>query len=263
MLRKYGVEHPILSDEILDKIRKTCNQRYGHDVASKSQIVIDKIRTALGTDEVRERTRATCLSKFGATSYQLSLIPPEIRDVLDSKDTFESLVTTYGITGTADSLGVSVDTVRSRLQKFGITLSFKSGIQQEVLHYINTLDVGDVLVDCRSIISPKEIDIYHPARKFAIEVNGSYWHSELNGKDKRYHLSKLENCADKDIELFFVWEHLWNSKRDIVKSRISNKFGKNAKVYARKCNIVPVSKKEKKKFLDENHLQGDCNSSVE
>ena len=34
-----------------------------------------------------------------------------------------------------------------------------------------------------------ELDVYIPSKHIAIEYNGIYWHSELNGKNKNYHLT--------------------------------------------------------------------------
>lgn len=263
LLEKYGVEHPILSDEILNKIRETCKQRYGNEIASKTQGVIEKIRKSQLSDEVIEKKQNTCIERYGATSFQLSLISHESREILESKEDFEPLILSYGISGTSNILGVSVDVVRSRVKRYDIDIPFKSELQQEILEYIRSLGVSNITTDTRKIISPKELDLYFEENKFAIEVNGSYWHSELNNRGSSYHLAKLIECINKKIDLFFVWEYLWTDKKEIIKSRISSKFGKNAKIYARLCKIVNVSKKEKKTFLETTHLQGNCSSSVE
>lgn len=263
LLDKYGVEHPIQSNEICSKIKATMLQRYGHTVASKSQEIIKKIRTAHMSSAVREKIRNTCLLRYGTNSYMESTLTQYARSVLGNQDLFTRLVQTHGILELADQLSVSVDTIRSRILQYNIKLCFKSGVQQEVLSFINSLGNFDVQTDTRMVISPSELDIYLQSHSLAIEVNGSYWHSELNGRDRHYHLGKLQKCSSKNIRLFFVWEHLWRTKKDIVKSKIKNMLSLNQRIYARKCTVKPVSKDIKRDFFNKNHLQGDVSTTLD
>ena len=115
----------------------------------------------------------------------------------------------------------------------------------------------------RTVLNGKEIDIYIPIKKLAIEFDGIYWHSELNGKSKNYHLDKTIKCMKKDIHLMHIFENEWLEKRDIVLSVINAKLGKfEKKIYARKCIVSEISSTTKNKFLEENHLQGHEKSSI-
>jgi hypothetical protein len=266
LLERYGVEHPILCKEIELKIRETCKARYGNEIASKADSIIEKIRSTHLLESTKSKIRDTCVEKYGATSFQLSLIPSAVRAAIDNEQELILLLTRYGLVGLSKFLDISIDTLRSRIKQFNIQITFKSSIQQEVIEYIKSLSLSNILsmqTDTRKIISPKELDIYFDDILFAIEVNGSYWHSELNNRGNKYHIDKLNACKERGIDVFFVWEHLWNTKKDIIKSRISNKFNCSKKIYARKCEIRPVSKSDKVKFLEYSHLQGDCGSSVE
>ena len=101
----------------------------------------------------------------------------------------------------------------------------------------------------------KELDIYIPEKKIAIEFNGVFWHSELCvGRD--YHLEKTKRCEELGISLVHVWEDDWKYKRDIVKSRIRNLLGISRVLYARKCVIKTIDRKTERRFLEENHIQG-------
>ncbi|MFW6130771.1 MAG: hypothetical protein ACOC56_06250, partial [Atribacterota bacterium] len=51
-----------------------------------------------------------------------------------------------------------------------------------------------------------ELDIYLPDFNIAIEYNGLYWHSELNGKDRNYHLNKTNICENENIQLIHIFE---------------------------------------------------------
>lgn len=125
-------------------------------------------------------------------------------------------------------------------------------------------ELGLVIVEnSRSIISPKEIDIFIPEKNFAIEYNGTYHHSELMGTDKHYHLQKTNACETKGIRLLHIFENEWKMKKDLLKSIVRNKLGLSQnRIFARKCVIKEISTKEKNIFLDHNHIQGQDQSRI-
>lgn len=109
----------------------------------------------------------------------------------------------------------------------------------------------------------KELDILSKKYNIAIEMNGLFCHSEEEGKDKKYHLSKTEKCLDNGVRLFHIFEDEWRNKQDIWKSILRYNFGKIPnKLYARKCDVRVVDNFNTKMFLNDNHLQGYSNCSV-
>lgn len=114
----------------------------------------------------------------------------------------------------------------------------------------------------RKYIKGKEIDIYIPSKKVAIEFNGLWAHREEN-YDKWYHKNKTELCEAEGIHLLQIFEDEWWNKNDIVKAKIKSVLNVNEKsVYARKCIIKEISAKESSQFLNENHIQGSDNASI-
>lgn len=137
-----------------------------------------------------------------------------------------------------------------------------SNSEKEMVDFIKN-DIGIDVEENIKLFGNLEFDIYNESKKTAIEYNGIYWHSELNGKNKDYHLNKTELCDKNDIHLIHIFEDEWIYKNDIVKSRLKNIFGKIDKnIYARNCIIKKISNEEREHFLEENHLQGNDNSSV-
>jgi len=131
----------------------------------------------------------------------------------------------------------------------------------EINDFILSLNINTEIKN-RDILDGKELDIYIPNKSIAIEYNGLYWHSE-QFVDRKYHLNKTELCESKGIKLIHVFEDEWIYKQDIVKSRLKNILGLTSnKIYARKCIIKSVIYKDVKKFLNENHIQGETKSSI-
>jgi hypothetical protein len=131
-----------------------------------------------------------------------------------------------------------------------------------IFEFIKEFYKGEIIANTREIIKPYEIDIYLPDLNIGFEFNGLFWHSE-KFRNSEYHLKKWKISKEVDVNVYSIWEDDWILKEDIVKSFILNKIGKTPnKIYARKCQIKEVSYKESAKFLNENHLQGDCKSSI-
>ena len=129
--------------------------------------------------------------------------------------------------------------------------------ETEIFELVKTL-CSDVEQGNRTILNGFELDIYVPSKKIAIEYNGLRWHSEEFGKDAKYHLWKTEECTKQGIQLIHLFEDEWLEKQEIVKSRLKNIFGVTEKtIYARKCDVHTVPYNESRKFLNENHIQGD------
>ena len=132
-----------------------------------------------------------------------------------------------------------------------------SNSEKELRDFVSTLVDSDLIFNDRSLISPKELDIVIPDLNLAIEYCGLYWHSEFMGKDKYYHINKLERCKYKGYRLITIFEDEWLVKNEIVKSRLKSIFNKiDNIIYANKCDIKLIDISEARKFCEANHLQG-------
>lgn len=134
---------------------------------------------------------------------------------------------------------------------------YDSGFEKEVVEFIGECEQHNI-----SILNGKELDIYLPEYKLAIECNGDYWHSEKVGKDQNYHLNKTKLCQEKGIQLIHIFESSWTNKKEIWKSILNSKLGRTSKIFARKCVLKEVPKEQEKEFLNTNHLQGFTGSQV-
>lgn len=134
--------------------------------------------------------------------------------------------------------------------------------QHEISDFITSLGYT-IGRNVRGIIGRQELDIYVPAKLFAIEFNGLYYHNEAAGKDQHYHQLKTDRCAKVGIRLFHIFEDEWLNKREIISSMLRNALGCTLnKIHARKCKLVQLDNATKQKFFEENHLEGDTQSVV-
>lgn len=117
----------------------------------------------------------------------------------------------------------------------------------------------------RKILGGKEIDIYIPQYKIGIEFNGLYWHSEENGKDENYHLTKLNECNKNGIELIQIFEDEWANHRDVCEFLIKDSLGLNTNkiVKANECIVREnVNEEEVTDFLETNSINGGIISDI-
>lgn len=138
-----------------------------------------------------------------------------------------------------------------------------SNKEEEVYNFIkDELGISDVIHRERTILNGQELDICCPGQKIAIEFDGLFWHCETK-KDKNYHLNKTEECFKQGYRLIHIFEDEWNFKQDIVKSLLRNIFNKTEnRIYARNCVIKEIDGSISNKFLEENHVQGKCSSTI-
>lgn len=89
--------------------------------------------------------------------------------------------------------------------------------ENELTDYVESLGHTVIRRD-RTLLDGKELDIYLPELKLALEFNGDYWHSDEwllsrgNITAEEYHRTKLELAAEKGVRLGFVWNSEWRFK---------------------------------------------------
>lgn len=128
----------------------------------------------------------------------------------------------------------------------------------------------EIEINDRSLLNGKEIDVWIPSEKLAIEINGCYWHGHKRSKrssekDKDFrniHLNKLKSAQDKQIKLLQFWDYEINCKKDIVRSMIMHRLNRSERRFARSLQIEECDNNYVKNFINESHLQGHRNASV-
>lgn len=98
---------------------------------------------------------------------------------------------------------------------------YVSNLEKEIRNYIREEFNLELICNNKSIIKPKEIDIYIPEIRLAIEVNGIFWHTAEKGKGREYHQEKVDRCKEKNIELVFIWEDEWYEHKQLIMNELT------------------------------------------
>lgn len=264
LIDKYGVDNPFLVKEFKDKANQTIQNKYGVRVATQNKDIAHKVSKSLKGKtpdrtkkiDIRwEKIEAYCNIEnltplFDKQHLQNNLIKDiHVKFKCNKCDTINEISINNGYLPTCNKC--------SNYKGYSL-------IEDEITRFIQQHYNGDIQLKNRSLIYGKrEIDIYLPQLKLAFEINGIYWHSEIWGKYREYHLSKTEELLSKDIQLIHIFDYEWLYKKDIIQSIILNKLKQiPSKIHARKCQIKSVDSKDKTLFLDTNHIQGNCVSSI-
>lgn len=225
-------------------------------------------RKCLNSDpEKKEKGRQTCIKRYGGPAPCCS---QDVRD--KSKITNKERYGCENPMQNEDIKNKSFNTTRERYKGIGNQSlhrknKFKqshnndtsSSLEKIVRGWLDSLNL-EYQINVRNIIPPKELDIYIPSKKVAIEINGCYWHSDQE-KPKNYHIDKFKDCEEHGIQLIQIWEDWLINKPDIIQSILLTKLGEcNDVVYARQCEIREVNSKDSREFLEDNHIQGYCNA---
>jgi hypothetical protein len=128
--------------------------------------------------------------------------------------------------------------------------------QLQIFEWIKSLGFDAVLND-RSLLDGLELDILIPARNLAIEYHGGFWHSFARNEqpyEKMRHYNKCNIAANKGVQLLQIFDAEWNEQQHLLKSMIMHRLGLSHTVYARKCNVIDISKADYHSFCDQNHL---------
>lgn len=283
-------------ESLIYRNQKCCNAKCSGLYVAKDINRVDKIkntklnRYGSATYVNAEKAKLTCIEKYGVdniskTEYFKDLAKSE------SKKRFFDNILNHKLSTVAIPLFTQEDyisTDKNNLYKFKCKqcndifedhidgghlprclkcypyIAGFSHNEKEIVNYVKSL-IGDIdlIENDRSILNGLELDVYIPEKKIAIEYNGLYWHSEnAGGKDKNYHLNKTKMCESKTIRLIHIFEDEWVYNKNIVKAKLKHIIGKSNEksIYARNCVVKVID--DCKLFLNENHIQGDCPSSI-
>ncbi|QXO06380.1 hypothetical protein [Campylobacter phage CJLB-14] len=272
-LSKYNTEYATQSEVVKNKTVETNLKKYGVICNSQTKEFKEAVsktwasKSAKELAELSEKRKQTNLEIYGneCGASHITKWSDLNKDFIEENFINDSL---FNKEAFMSYFNISDVTAVKYKKKFNISAPNKSCRSQIQSKIAKSLEVDNLVVNSRSIISPYELDIFLPDYNLAIEYDGLFFHSRGLHKhkmfntpdyDKKYHLKKTEMCEALGIQLFHIFE---SDDLDIWFSMINNKLGLNKKIYARKCIIKELSYNEVVDFLNENHLQKSTVSKI-
>lgn len=286
--KKYGGNSPMCSSKIKEKSKSTLLKNFGVDNPSKSIDILEKRIESFKLSDYKINYKKTSLVRYGVEHPWMNKeIHKKTIDVFykSYKERIISKIETleYEFIDFEKELSTSLKFKCNKCNDYFNILPYQfyyrinnkisictkcypisdnsSIVQNELFEFIRENYNGEIILNDKNKIKPYEIDVYLPELGIGFEFNGVWWHSE-KFKDDYYHYKKNKLSLENGVKLYTIWEDDWNIKQDICKSFILNKLSKSSSIGARKTKITEVNYLESKKFLDENHLQGDVKSSI-
>ena len=251
-LEKYGSEYSFQSDVIKEKSKQTMLNRYGVEYAQQNKDIIKKSKETLKHNIISKYDNIIDASYGDNYTYTCSCHHPECNKCKEKQFVIDA-----EIYWNRKTQGVELCTKLLPIQQ-----SCSSGTTLELFirRILNEYNIEYIENDKTILSNHKELDIYIPPQKIAIECNGLYWHFQ---KDKDYHKNKFIECQQKGIQLITIWEDWIRLKPTILKSLILSKLGiYERKIYARKCIVKKINSKQSSPFLNQNHIQGNTSSEI-
>ena len=245
-IKNYGYENPGSSPLIVQKRKNTQKKLYGHEHSMQNGDIKLKVLIKSATQRMDSIN-----SKLEFTNF----IPLfDISDLigLDTYNKMPYWCNTHGLFYSCSNYKI----ICNECTPVHISTQHK-----EILNFIENLGI-ECVTNTRSVLkSTMELHIFIPDLNVAIEINGMYWHS-TEYKERLYHQNKMLECKEHGIHLIQIWEDEWNTKQDLVKFRLMNVLKCSSTVYARKCKIKEINKKECDDFINTYHIQGSSASSI-
>ena len=200
-LDKYGVDHPWKLEKSIQKSLDTRKNLYGTTVVSKNEIIKNKTKQTRLTKIEQFEKNNNCIQlhklilQLGEYNWYFGPTHKKFRDSLvylhNGRYTFVK----------NEDIPKIVDYINTYSPIRG-TSKIEDSLYKNIKNYCNC----KVIHKDRQAIYPKELDIYIPELKLAVEFNGTYWHSIEAGNTKDHLIKKSLLCKEKGIRLIHIYE---------------------------------------------------------
>jgi len=272
-LQKFGTEHYSQTAEWVSRTAATNQYRFGVDRPAQNSAIAERTKQTniarygsaapAGSAQIIQKIKQTNLQTRGVDNPSKAHYSADALEFLTNLELFASECAQLSVADLANKYQISVKPIYDRINALELSIPKNpSRLETEIASYISSIYNGPLSQNVRHLITPYQLDLLLPDLNIGIECNGSYWHSELNGRDRLYHINKTKRLAEKNIRLIHIWEHQWANQRPIVESMLSTAVGQNHRIYARDCQVKKISPAASREFLSQTHLQGSAAATV-
>lgn len=239
-----GTDHPRRCPEINQRLRSSWMETHGVDNPAK-------------VPEIAARGAKTRMQRYGRIGNNPSQLNPNL-EILQHQDRLSELYPQHSPQEIAAQLGVHVFTVYRYLHKHGLVEPYRSSFEKSVIDYLEGIGVEMIEHNNRRLLNGRELDIWLPDCKVAIECHGVYWHHDgVPHIDAGYHQRKFLDCERLGIQLLSLFSDQWVHRRGAVERMLLTKLGKDPnRVGARECEVREIPNKHLRPLLEAYHIQG-------
>ena len=199
-LKKYGVDNPAKSKEVLAKIQKTNLERYGVEYSAQSDIVKEKVKTtnlkkygveySFQANEVKDKIKATNLERYGVDN-------PSKSDIIKTR-IVESNRKNLGVDYPMQSKDVMDKSRVTSFEKYGTEYPNQSDIVKSKID-ASTLEHYGVNRACKlDEFKQKVVDTNR--ERYGVDYTCLIYSGKLKGNDSSYNRSFAELLDDNGIK---------------------------------------------------------------
>lgn len=137
--------------------------------------------------------------------------------------------------------------------------------EDKLYDYILTIiKKNDVIRGYRKLLPHgKEVDLYFPKKRVAIEFDGIFYHSDEFCRGNDYHILKTDSCEDREIHLIHIFEDEYYYHENLVKGLIKRELGIGVeKLPVSSISVKEITKEVSDEFLEMNDLNGKDKASI-
>lgn len=255
-LKKYGVDNPAKSKEVLAKIQKTNLERYGVGCSAQSEVVKEKIKASnlkkygveysFQAEEVKDKIKATNLERYGVDN-------PSKSDIIKTR-IVESNRKNLGVDYPMQSKGVMDKSRVTSLEKYGTEYPNQSEIVKQHIRESNIEKYGvehpaqSDMVKRQTIITNRE--------RYGVDYTCLIYQGKLVGNDSTYNRSfakLLDNSKISYEREFLLQKYSYDFKVGNVLIEINPTATHNTHFspYG-ECRIGKTYHKDKSKLAKDN-----------
>lgn len=255
-LKKYGVDNPAKSKEVLAKIQKTNLERYGVGCSAQSKVVKEKIKASnlkkygveysFQAEEVKDKIKATNLERYGVDN-------PSKSDIIKTR-IVESNRKNLGVDYPMQSKGVMDKSRVTSLEKYGTEYPNQSEIVKQHIRESNIEKYGvehpaqSDMVKRQTIITNRE--------RYGVDYTCLIYQGKLVGNDSTYNRSfakLLDNSKISYEREFLLQKYSYDFKVGNVLIEINPTATHNTHFspYG-ECRIGKTYHKDKSKLAKDN-----------
>ena len=199
-LKKYGVDNPAKSKEVLAKIQKTNLERYGNICSAQADVVKEKVKAtnlkkygveySFQASEVKDKIKATNLERYGVDN-------PSKSDIIKTR-IVESNRKNLGVDYPMQSKDVMDKSRVTSFEKYGTEYPNQSDIVKSKID-ASTLEHYGVNRACKlDEFKQKVVDTNR--ERYGVDYTCLIYSGKLKGNDSSYNRSFAELLDDNDIK---------------------------------------------------------------